>query len=147
MKIIIQIPKTRDDFKAYYDLRYQVLRKPWGQPKDTEKDDYEPISQHFMALDEGTGKIIGVVKLFEKSPGVGWFSHLAVDQHYQRKGVGMKLLESVEEAAKQSGFTSLGCMSRLNTTSYFEKRGFKIEGFPTHYFGTTQVVWMEKKLT
>jgi len=145
--ILIKTPKTREEFKAYYELRYRVLRAPWGQPKDTEKDDFEPISEHFMAIDEASGKIIGVVKVFEKSSGVGWFSHLAVDPAYQRHGVGKKLIETVEEAAKERGFTVLGCMSRLNTTAYFEKRGFTIAGFPSQYFGTTQVVWMEKGLT
>lgn len=145
--VTIQIPKTREDFKAYYDLRYRVLREPWGQPKDTEKDDYEPISQHFMAIDDETGKVVGVVKLFEKSDGVGWFSHLAVDPQYQRKGIGLMLLDVVEKAAREDGYHVLGCLSRLNTTSYFEKRGFTIAGFPTSYFGTTQVVWMEKKIS
>ena len=26
----IKIPTTHDDFKAYYALRYKVLREPWG---------------------------------------------------------------------------------------------------------------------
>ncbi len=144
--ISIKSPKTREEFKAYYELRYRVLRAPWGQPKDTEKDDYEPISQHFMAVDEETGKIVGVVKVLEKSSGTGWFSHLAVDPAFQRRGIGLKLIQAVETAAKENGFKVLGCMSRLNTTAYFEKRGFTIAGFPSHYFGTTQVVWMEKEL-
>lgn len=145
--ITITQPKTRDDFKAYYDLRYRILRKPWGQVRDTEKDDYEAISQHFMAVDDETGKIVGVVKLFEKEPTVGWFSHLAVDRDYQKSGVGRLLVDAVEKQAKENGFTRLGCMSRLNTTKYFEKYGFQIEGLPNQYFGTTQVVWMEKPLT
>lgn len=144
--IVIKQPKTRDEFKAYYDLRYRILRKPWGQVRDTEKDDYEPISQHFMAVDEETGEIVGVVKLFEKEPEVGWFSHLAVDHAYQKKGVGRMLINAVEEQAKEMGFKRLGCMSRLNTTKYFEKYGFHVEGLPTQYFGTTQVLWMEKEL-
>jgi N-acetylglutamate synthase-like GNAT family acetyltransferase len=144
--ISIKVPKTREEFKAYYELRYRVLRAPWGQPKDTEKDDYEPISQHFMAVDEETGKIVGVVKVFEKSNGIGWFSHLAVDPGFQRRGIGLKLILAVEAVAKENGYTILGCMSRLNTTAYFEKRGFSIAGFPSNYFGTTQVVWMEKEL-
>jgi len=144
--IKIKIPRTREDFKAYYDLRYRVLRQPWGQVKDTEKDDYEPISQHFMAVDEDSGNIVGVVKVFEKSPGVGWVSHLAVDYKYQKKGIGKLLLEAVEQASRTSGYKILGCMSRLNTTAYFEKLGFQIVGLPTQYFGTTQVVWMEKPI-
>lgn len=144
--IIIKHPETREEFKEYYHLRYEQLRKPWGQPKGTEKDDYEPISQHFMAVDQESGKIVGVVKLFEKEPGVGWFSHLAVAADYQRQGVGKQLMAAVEQAARARGFKVLGCMSRLNTTAYFEKLGFVITGLPSHYFGTIQVAWMEKAL-
>ena len=72
----IKVPVTHDDFKAYYALRYKVLQEPWGHPKGTEKDDYEPISEHFMAVDE-KGHVVGVVKLYEKSTDVGYVSHLA----------------------------------------------------------------------
>lgn len=144
--IQIKVPQTRDEFKAYYDLRYKVLRAPWGQPKGTEKDDYEPVSQHFMAVNDTAGEVVGVVKLFEKEPGVGWFSHLAVASNFQRQGIGNQLMQLVEKEARNRGFKLLGCFSRLNTTAYFEKAGYRIAGLPTHYFGTTQVVWMEKEL-
>ena len=37
--------KPREEFKSYYDLRYKVLREPWGMQRGTEKDDFEPSSQ------------------------------------------------------------------------------------------------------
>lgn len=144
--IKIVSPKTREEFKAYYDLRYKELREPWGLQKGTEKDDYEPISQHFMAVDDVTKRIIGVVKLMEKETGVGWFSHMAVASGFQGKGVGKQLLVFVEGEAKREGYKILGCMARLNTTEYFKKEGYSINGLPSHYIGTTQVVWMEKTL-
>jgi N-acetylglutamate synthase-like GNAT family acetyltransferase len=144
--ITITSPKKREEFKAYYDLRFKVLRETWGMQKGTEKDDYEPISTHFMAVDDETGQIVGVVKLMEKEPGVGWFSHMAVSPDLQHKGIGKLLLNFVEEEGKRQGFATLGCQARLNTTKYFEKAGYQINGLPAHYFGTTQVVWMEKKL-
>jgi N-acetylglutamate synthase-like GNAT family acetyltransferase len=144
--IKITVPKTREEFKAYYDLRYKVLRQPWGLEKGTEKDDYEPISRHFMAVDDQSGKIIGAIKLYEKEPGVGCFSHLCVDPAFQNKGIGKMLLDFIEKEAKKEGYSSLGALARLNTTEYFEKGGYKIQGLPSHYFGTTQVVWMEKPL-
>jgi len=144
--IVIKSPVTRDDFKAYYDLRYKVLREPWGLPRGSEKDDYEPISQHFMAVNDETGELLGCVKLFEKEPGVAWVSHLAISDRHQRKGIGKLLLAHVEKVAREAGDTRIGCLSRLNTTDYFKKSGYTISGLPTHYFGTTQVVWMEKNL-
>ncbi len=144
--IKITSPKTREDFKAYYDLRYKVLRESWGMQRGTEKDDFEPISEHYMAVDDATGEIVGVVKLFEKEPGIGWFSHLAVKDSRQHHGIGRLLLNFVEQKAREKGYTALGCLSRLNTTAFFEKEGYKVVGLPVHYLGTTQVVWMEKSL-
>ncbi len=144
--ILIKSPLTREDFKQYYDLRYRVLREPWGQPRGTEKDDFEPISQHFMAVESENGEIIGVVKMFEKEPGVAWVSHLAVASRHQNKGIGKMLMDHVENLAREQGYRTIGCMSRLNTTKYFEKMGYKVAGMPSHYFGTTQVIWMEKPL-
>src|SRR6266540_3894129 len=90
---------THDDFKAYYALRYKVLSEPWGYPKGTEKDDYEPISEHFMAVNE-------------KDKEAGHISHLAVAPDYQRKGIGRLLLKAVEERARARGFRALGTMAR-----------------------------------
>lgn len=144
--IVIKAPVTREEFKAYYALRYKVLREPWGHPKGTEKDDYEPISEHFMAVDDQTGEILGVVKLFEKSPGVGNISHLAVATTHQHKGIGMLLVEAVEKRSRARGFKTLGAMSRVTATAYFERHGYHVAGIPAPHLGTTHVVWMEKEL-
>ena len=142
---VIKTPKTRDEFKAYYALRYKVLREPWGHPKGTEKDDYEPISEHFMAVDE-KGAVVGVVKLYEKSEGVGYVSHLAVSGEHQHKGIGHLLLTTVEQHAREKNFKTIGTMARVTATAYFEKVGFHIAGIPAPHLGTTRLVWMEKTL-
>jgi N-acetylglutamate synthase-like GNAT family acetyltransferase len=143
---VIKTPKTREEFKTYYALRYKVLREPWGHPKGTEKDDYEPISEHFMAVDEKTGEVLGVIKLYEKAPGVGNFSHLAVSTTHQHKGIGRSLIEAVEDRARERGFKVLGAMSRVTATAYFEKYGYHVAGIPAPHLGITHLVWMEKEL-
>ena len=144
--ITIKTPTTPNDFKAYYALRYKVLSEPWGDPKGTEKDDYEPISEHFMAVNE-KNEVIGVVKLYEKEEHVGHVSHLAVAPEYQHKGVGHLLLETVEQRARQRGFHTLGAMARATATVYFEKYGFHVAGMPTPHIGATPLVWMEKAVS
>jgi N-acetylglutamate synthase-like GNAT family acetyltransferase len=148
--ITILSPTTREQFKAYYALRYKVLSEPLGHPKGTEKDDYEPISEHFMALNE-TGEIIGVVKLFEKTPGIGQLSHLAVAPDYQHQGFGRRLMEHVEQRAVANGYKALGAMCKVTATSYFEKLGYHIAELPSLHdllgkSGTTHTVWVEKKI-
>ena len=143
---VIKTPKTREDFKAYYALRYHVLREPWGHPKGTEKDDYEPISEHFMAVDETTSEILGVIKLHEKSPGIGQVSHLAVAPEHQKQGIGKFLIDAVEKRARELGYKTMGAMARVTATAFFEKHGYHIAGIPVPHLGTTHLVWMEKEL-
>ena len=144
--IIIKTPTSREDFKAYYALRYKVLSEPSGHPKGTEKDDYEPISEHFSAMDDRTGEILGVIKMFERSPGVASFSHLAVAPDHQNRGIGKLLLRAVEKRAQERGFKTLGAMSRVTATAYFEKQGYRVTEIPAPHLGMTHVVWLEKKL-
>ncbi|HEY6072394.1 MAG TPA: GNAT family N-acetyltransferase [Anaerolineales bacterium] len=143
--ITITSPKTKDDFKAYYALRYKILREPWGHPRSTEKDDFEPISEHFMAVDE-KGEVVGVVKLFEESETVGHVSHLAVSESYQHQGVGRQLIQAVEARAREHGYHTLGMMARLTTTAFFEKYGYHVKGIPSPHLGISHLVWMEKEL-
>jgi len=142
----IKTPKSRDDFKAYYALRYRVLREPFGYPKGTEKDDYEPISEHFMAISE-KGEVVGVAKLYEKAEGVGHVSHLAVAPDYQHKGIGHLLLQNMEQRAREKGFKIIGTTARTTASAYFERFGFRVVGIPTPHLGTTHLVWMEKSLS
>lgn len=144
--ITIKTPVTRDDFKAYYALRYKVLREPWGHPKGTEKDDYEPISEHFMAVN-AKGEVLGVAKLYEKSAGVGHISHLAVSGEHHHQGIGRLLVQTVEARAQERGFHSIGSMARVTATRFFEKYGYRVTGISHLHLGTTHLVWMEKELT
>jgi N-acetylglutamate synthase-like GNAT family acetyltransferase len=99
-----------------------------------------------MAVDETTGEVLGVIKLYEKTSGLGNVSHLAVSPAHQHKGVGRFLIEAVENRSRERGFKTLGAMSRVTATAYFEKHGYHIVGIPTLHLGTTHLVWMEKEL-
>ena len=145
--MIVKSPSTKEEFKAYYALRYKVLSEPWGHPHGTEKDDYEPISEHFMVVDEENGQVLGAVKLFEKSPAAGQLSHLVVAPKVQRHGIGSLLLEAVEKRARERGFAILGATVHATGTTYFEKHGYHVAGMPSAaHLGVSHLVWIEKEL-
>ena len=58
MKITVIEPQTPEEFKQYYSLRYEILRKPWGQPKGSERDEGEEASIHRMIIDKKTGNVL-----------------------------------------------------------------------------------------
>ena len=144
--ITIKRANTKEDFKAYYALRYHVEREPSGQPKGTEKDDFEPLGTHFMAVDSENGEVAGVARFIEKDPGVGQLSHLAVHEDWERQGIGRALAQAVETEARRAGYRVLGCMAHQSTTEFLEKLGFEVKGVHSNPLGNVQLIWMEKDL-
>ena len=50
----VSTPQSSEDWQAYYQLRWQVLRAPWGEPRGSEQDDMEQDSEHrFIKNKEG----------------------------------------------------------------------------------------------
>ena len=48
----IRSPETEQEFAAYYELRWRVLRKPWGQPSGSERDELDAAATHVAGYDE-----------------------------------------------------------------------------------------------
>ena len=60
MKITVIEPQTPEEFKQYYSLRYEILRKPWGQTKGSERDEDEETPIHRIIIDKKTGNALAV---------------------------------------------------------------------------------------
>ena len=63
MNIKIINPSTPKKFESYYNLRWWVLREPWGQIKGSERDKDDEVSHHRMIIDEATGVAVAVGRL------------------------------------------------------------------------------------
>ena len=45
-------PSIDAEWQAYFDLRWQVLRAPWNQPRGSEQDGLEDTSEHALIRDD-----------------------------------------------------------------------------------------------
>ena len=48
----LRAPNTATEFAQYYQLRWQILRKPWQQALGSEQDEHERHAIHRMIVDE-----------------------------------------------------------------------------------------------
>jgi hypothetical protein len=48
----IIVPVTAEELKMYYDLRYEMLRKPWNRPYKSTIDEDEDNSIHALMVDD-----------------------------------------------------------------------------------------------
>ena len=51
-------PQTDAEFEAYFELRWRILRKPWGEARGTEVDELEDTTTHVAAFDEAN-RLVG----------------------------------------------------------------------------------------
>ncbi len=124
--MIIIEPKSLEEFKKYYNLRYEILRKPWGQPKGSERDDGEDMSNHRMIIDEKTGNALAVGRLQFNSEDEAQIRYMAVADEFQGQGLGSQIISALEDVAWEKGSRKIILQSRKNALQFYKNNGYKI---------------------
>ena len=138
-------PYTPEEFKSYFKARWELLRKPQGFPKGSEIDDFENISIHVMATEKK--EILGVGRLTYFNNGEGQIRYMGVRSESQNKFIGSKILQYLENEARNLDLKKIYLNSRENAISFYSHNGFQEAG--QHFKGFADIIHvrMEKKLT
>ncbi|HJU69942.1 MAG TPA: GNAT family N-acetyltransferase [Gemmatimonadaceae bacterium] len=79
-------------------------------------------------VSEEDGRVVGCVHLDEYSPSLVEVRSLAVDPAYQRRGIGIALVEAAEELARRREYTTVFAVS--SNEEFFRARGYDIRHIP-----------------
>jgi N-acetylglutamate synthase-like GNAT family acetyltransferase len=145
LQMQIKSPQSANEFERYYQLRWEILRKPWDQPVGSEKDDQEAVSFHLMAIDEAN-ECIGVARLQNNSATEGQVRFMAVRADQQGKGTGKKLLFEIESQARKTGILRIVLQARENALPFYESLGYTMVEKTFKLWDIIQHYRMEKKL-
>ena len=145
--LTIKIPDTSEEWKQYYDLRFKVLREPWGQLKGSEVLTDEDQSDHAMVMDSETGKIVGVARMQTNSATQGQVRCVAVSPQQQGKGVGKLLMNYLEKLAMEKGFQEIVLDARENAVKFYLSIGYENIGESYLLFGVIPHSKMRKYFT
>lgn len=143
MKVIL--PKTKEDFEKYYDLRWRILRKPWGQPRGSEKDELDNTSYHVMVAEKEHNPI-GVARLQFNNDNEAQIRYMAVDERHQRRGVGSLILQTLEKFAREKHTSYIILHAREPAVPFYQKHGYHIAGKSYLLFDSIQHFLMKKIL-
>lgn len=141
----IKEPRTPQEFGAYFLLRWQILRKPWNQPKGSEIEVDEDSCIHAMAMNE-KDEVVGVCRLQFNTTKEAQIRFMAAREDYQGKGVGSALISYLEDKARVGGANLLILQARENALNFYLKHGYVNKGKTKLLFGVIQHYLMEKKL-
>lgn len=140
--IEVRAPQTDQEWEAYYALRYEELRKPWNQPKGSEKTDDEESAFHFAAFKEG--KLLGVCRLQRNSLEQGQARFMAVSKDAQGKGIGKKLMQEVESFAQKIGMKEIVLQAREIAVPFYKSMNYQTIEKTHLLFGDIQHFLMKK---
>lgn len=140
---IIQ-PKTPEEFKKYYELRFETLRKPWNQPLGSERDPTDPESIHAMLMDDETP--VGVCRLNFNTSEEGQIRYMGIADSHKNKGLGGLLISYLENVAKEKGAKYIILHAREKAVSFYLKQGYKIVEKSYLMWGEIQHYLMRKVL-
>ena len=143
MKVVT--PASEADFEMYYNLRDEVLRAPWQQPRGSERAPDDATAIHALLLDE-TGRAAGVCRLHLETPQEGQLRFMAIREDLQNKGLGRLLMEFLETKARELGCEFITLQAREKAVSFYERHGYELVKKTHLLFGSIQHYQMKKLL-
>ena len=146
MEITILKPTSSEEFRKYYNLRYEILRKPWGQPLGSERDEGEETSIHRMIINELTGEALAVGRLQYNSKDKAQIRYMAVSDDFQGQGLGSQIISALEDVARRNGNIWMILSARGNALQFYKNNGYEIMEKTHILFGEIQHWLMRKEL-
>ena len=125
MAFTIKQPETPEEFKSYFNLRYRILRAPWGEPEGSEVDDIEDQCFHIMAMDNK--KTIAVGRLQYNSADHAQIRYMAVEKEYEGNGIGRMIVNTLEQQARNKNIDTIMLDAREPAVGCYQKFGYRIE--------------------
>ena len=145
MPITIKQPESEEDFKQYYDLRWRILRAPWGEPKGSEVDNIEDQCFHIMALDNES--VIGVARLQYNSDTEAQIRYMAVEPDYENQGIGKLIVDALEHEALRTRHQNMILDAREPAVGFYEKLGYEVKEKSYLLFNSIHHFRMTKSLS
>ena len=142
--LIIRKPYDTKELELMYDLRWRILFKPWIQDKNLIKDKLEKESNHFIAI--LNNNIVGTARFYKINDRIAQIKYMAVDELFQRKGIGHNILSSIHMTARNQRIRYIILNSRENAIKFFEKHGYTVVEDGPIQFGKIKLIKMKKRL-
>lgn len=143
--INVRRPKTEHEWKAYYDLRYRILREPLGKERGSERNEGDADATHLALWKDQ--KIIGVARLDLVENHLCQARFVAIENNLQGKGYGQQIMTALEEEAIKQGYQKIMLHAREIALPFYQRLGYILVGPSYKLFDQIQHFEMFKPLT
>ena len=115
-------PQTAAELDAYYQLRWELLRKPFNLPVGSERDEYDTVAIHRMMLaPDGTPIAIGRLFIGGDEAQIRF---MALRPEFRGQGLGARMVEDLEQLARDEKVKRLVMNARQEAVEFYRRCGF-----------------------
>ncbi|HMO66064.1 MAG TPA: GNAT family N-acetyltransferase [Verrucomicrobiota bacterium] len=143
---VVRPPRTPEEAAAGRDLRWRVLRAPWGRPRGSELDAHEAGALHLLAVAPASGAVIGAGRAHFNSPAEAQLRGMAVEEAWPGRGVGAAILRGLESRAAAAGGRRIVLSARDLAVPFYQRHGYRVERPGELLFGVIPHSWMAKEV-
>lgn len=143
----MEIKIAKFQSSQYYQalaLRDKVLRAPLCLFFSGEDILAEQTYTHFIMLQED--QVVATAQMVNTGNGIGKMRQVAVDFEFQSRGFGGKLVDFIENWARESGLNGITLHARETAVAFYEKRNYSPKGESFMEVGIPHVL-MEKHIS
>ncbi|CAM4143290.1 GNAT family N-acetyltransferase [Aquirufa beregesia] len=138
----IRSPQNPEEWEAYFQLRFEILREPWNQASGSEHLPDDQAAIHVFAIENK--QVLGVARMHESNSQQGQVRCVAVASSHQGQGIGKLLMDYLEHKAKESNWKEIILEARENAVPFYTKLGYVIEKESYLLFDEIQHYTMKK---
>lgn len=109
---------TPEDMPAVFALRHEVFVVGQGVPAELELDELDAVSDHAVALVDGT--VVGTGRLLPSAT----IGRMAVTEAARGSGIGAAVLECLEQRARERGFPVVELHAQVHAAGFYDKAGY-----------------------
>ena len=120
----VKLVTTDEDRERAFALRKEVFVKEQGVPLSLEIDEQDATAIHFIVNDGDD--TIATARLREIEPKIGKVERVCVLSSYRGKRLGVLIMESVEQYAKNIDFNTLKLHAQSYAVPFYEKLGYVV---------------------
>ncbi len=124
MTIIIKPVESDAEWRQYFDLRWRVLRAPWGEAEGTEKDDIEADCHHIIACE--STRVVGVGRLQFNDEQQAQIRYMAVAPDCEGRGIGRRIVSALEQYARLQNAAEIVLDAREPAVGFYRRLGYEV---------------------
>ncbi len=124
MPLIRRLAARDPLFEHCFQIRLEVFVHEQNVPPEEERDNYDDIALHFLAMAEG--KALGTARVLMKDDGVAKIGRVAVLRGARGRGLGAALIAAVEEELPLAACFALD--AQVHALTFYERLGYAARG-------------------